>query len=154
MGTVVCATRGGQGSRVAQLVAIETARELEQRLVFLYVVDQDRIVGQDDVRKVALRAEFHWLGQVLLRIARQRAAHAGLSSDIVIRDGVVTDEIEKFLRQQDASILLLGAPRHTSPVFGDDAIEQFAFSIEQDTGVPVRVVRPEDYETLLHEIPF
>lgn len=154
MGLIVCATRGGEGSRVAQLIAIETARKAEHRLIFLYVVDQEHIAGQDNVLQAAVRAEFHWLGQVLLHIARQRAEAAGLSARIAIRDGIVSDEIEKFLKEQDASLLVLGAPRDTSPVFGDDAIEQFASRIERETGVPVSVVRPEDYETILDETPY
>lgn len=151
---IICATRGGEGSRAAQLEAIRAARAQDERLTFLYVVDQAQIDGHDELLKGAVRAEVNWLGRVLLQIARQRAERAGLEAEVVIREGAVKEEIEAFLRQSDASLLLLGAPRGTSPAFGDDALEQFAHTIEEDTGVPVRVVRPEDHEELLDGIRY
>jgi nucleotide-binding universal stress UspA family protein len=144
MGAIVCATRGGQGSRAAQLKAISCAQETGDRLVFLYVVDLNILGEYDEFLSSAIHAEFHWVGQALLRIARQRAERADIDADIVVRDGAVKEEIERFLQECNASQLLLGAPRGTSTVFGDDAIEQFAQMIEDDTGVPVFVVRPED----------
>lgn len=148
-GTLVCATRGGEGSRVAQLTAIEMAKSENYHLIFLYVVDSQRVAEQKEVLREAMRAEFHWLANALLNIARQRAERAGLSAEVVVRDGAVMEEIEQFLRDNEASMLLLGAPRGTSPEFGDEAIERFAQTIEEDTGVHVTVVRPEDHEMLL-----
>lgn len=148
-GTLVCATRGGEGSRVAQLTAIEMAKSKDQHLIFLYVVDSQRVAEQKEVLQEAMHAEFHWLANALLNIARQRAERAGLSAEVIVREGIVKDEIEQFLRDNEASMLLLGAPRGTSPQFGDEAIERFAHAIEEDTGVPVTVVRPEDHESLL-----
>lgn len=146
MGCIVCATRGGQGSRAAQLRAIELAKEQESKLVFLYVVDVHVIGEYEEVLASAIRAEFHWLGRALLRVAQQRAEQSDVDAEIVIRDGEVKEEIERFLQETQASLLLLGAPRETSTyVFGDDAIEQFAETIEGDTGVPVEVVRPETF---------
>src|SRR5690606_31870947 len=154
MGTVVCATRGGEGSRAVQLKAIDIARTQKLGLVFLYVVDQAQVLEHDDVLKDAIHDELHWLARVSLNIAQQRAERAGISAEVVIRDGAVKDEIEAFLRHNEVSMLLLGAPRGTSPHFGDDAVERFAHTIEQDTGVPVSVVRPEDHQDLLDELRY
>lgn len=146
MGCIVCATRGGQGSRAVHLRAIELAKETDSKLVFLYVVDT-RVIGEhDQTLTSAIRAEFHWLGRALLRVAQQRAERADVEAEIAIRDGEVKEEIERFLQDSQATRLLLGAPRDTtSHVFGDDAIEQFARTIEDDTGVAVEVVRPETF---------
>ena len=154
MGVIVCATRGGEGSRAAQLTAIQSARAGGHHLVFLYVVDKQIVGEHDEVLRGAVHAEFHWLGRVILQIACQRAERAGITAEMAIRDGAVRDEIESFLREREARLLILGAPRHTSPVFGDDAIEQFARTIQDDTGVRVLVVRPEDHESLLQEIRY
>lgn len=144
MGVIVCATRGGEGSRAVQLRAVEKARSEDHKLIFLYVVDV-HVVGEfDENLQRAVNAEFHWLGQSLLYIARQRAERAGIDAEIAIRDGAVKEEIERFLRESGASLLMLGTPRGTSPAFGDDAIEQFAKTIEEDVGVPVELVHPED----------
>ena len=145
MGAIVCATRGGQGSRAAQLQAIKEAKETGERLVFLYVVDINSIGYFKEALAPAIRAELRWLGRALLHIARQRAEQEGLQAKIVLREGNVKDEIEAFLQECRASLLLLGAPRDTTrTVFGDDAIEKFAHEVEVDTGLPVRVVRPEE----------
>lgn len=144
MSVIVCATRGGEGSRAVQLRAVEKASSEDHKLIFLYVVDV-QVVGEfDENLQKAVSAEFHWLGQSLLHIARQRAERAGINAEIAIRDGAVKEEIERFLRESGASLLMLGTPRGTSPAFGDDTIEQFAKAIEEDVGVPVELVRPED----------
>ncbi|MDT8304899.1 MAG: universal stress protein [Anaerolineae bacterium] len=144
MGPVICATRGGQGSRAAQLGAIRYARDLGTRLTFLYVVDIRMLGDVDEKLVAAVRSELQWLGQALLRVAKQRAEHAGIDVDIVIREGIVRDEIVHYLQDSHAALLVLGAPRGTSSQFGDDSIELFARSIEEDAGVSVQVIRPED----------
>ncbi|MDX1689134.1 MAG: universal stress protein [Candidatus Promineifilaceae bacterium] len=143
MGTIVCATRGGQGSRAVQLAAIDRAKERNERLVFLYVVDVPLIKEYDEALSGAMHAESHWLGEALLRVAQQRAQREQVKAEIAIREGDVKEEIEAFLTESDAAVLMLGAPRGTTPtVFGDDAIERFAATIENDTGVAVEIVRP------------
>lgn len=142
--TIVCATRGGEGSRAVQMAAIQQAKERGNRLIFLYITDVTSLSNVDDSLLAALRHELNWMGRTLLSIARRRANLAGLDTDVVIRMGNVRDEIEAFLRETQAEELFLGAPRGTTAnVFGDDAIEKFAHTIESDTQVPVTVIRPE-----------
>ena len=43
MNEIVCATRGGEGSRAVQMAAIEQAKTTGNPLVFLYVVSPDTI---------------------------------------------------------------------------------------------------------------
>lgn len=144
LGPVVCATRGGQGSRAAQLQAIRSARDLGVPLTFLYVVDIRMLGEVDEKLSIAVRAELQWLGQALLRVAKQRAEQVGVDVDIAIREGIVRDEIIRYLRESHASLLILGAPRGTTSQFGDDSIELYARSIERDAGIDVQVMRPED----------
>lgn len=144
MGCVVCATRGGEGSRAAQEAAIRYARENQDKLIFMYVVDFKTLDEFDDSLLPAVREELTWLGQSLLRIARHRAEQADVTAEIVIREGDVMLEIEDFLQEIKADQLILGAPRGTTAnVFGDDAIEQFAQRIQEDTGIEVAIARPE-----------
>lgn len=125
--------------------AIRRATESEARLVFLYVVDVQIVGDYEERLEEAVRNELHWLGRSLLRVAQQRAEQAQVEAEIEIREGSVKEEIERFLRESQASLLLLGAPRDTSSlVFGDDAIEQFARMIEEDTGVAVQLVWPDE----------
>ena len=145
MSSIVCATRGGEGSRAAQMAAIEIAKETDKPLLFLYVVDPHSLENEmDDSLKEAVRAELSWMGETLLRIAQKRADAAYLSTEVKIRRGYVREEIIQFVKDVEADVLVLGAPRGTTAnVFGDDAIERLAEVIRQETAVSVEIVRPD-----------
>ena len=144
MGCIICATRGGAGSRAVQERAIQYAQEHGHTLVFLFVIDTTNLREVDESLRRALREELRWLGLTLLLIARKRADNAQIDSEIIIREGVVRDEIINFIDEKSADLLLLGAPRGTTAtLFGDDLVEQFAKSIENESGVAVEIVRPE-----------
>jgi hypothetical protein len=144
MSAVVCATRGGEGSRAAQEMATQYALAHQLELIFIYVVDFKTLDDFDDSLLPAVREELNWLGKSLLRIARNRAVLAGATAEIVIREGDVRHKIDEFLQECEAEILFLGAPRGTSAnVFGDDAIERFAQKISSETGVRIEIARPE-----------
>ncbi len=144
MESIVCATRGGAGSRAVRERAIEHAGRYGATLVFLFVIDISSLDDADEKLKSAVRDELAWLGQALLRIAQQRADAAHVESEIVIREGPVRDEICRFIKDRSADMLLLGAPRGTTTaVFGDDMVEQLAADIEKTAGVAVEIVRPQ-----------
>lgn len=145
MGSIVCATRGGEGSRAAQLAAIERAKATDKPLIFLYVVDPHSLDDEvDESLRDALLAELNWMGETLLRIAQKRADAAYLGTEVRIRRGSVREEIVRFVKDAKADTLVLGAPRGTTAnVFGDDAIERLAESIRQQTAVAVEVIRPD-----------
>ena len=57
---------------------------------------------------------------------------------MAIREGVVQVESGRFLQESNAEVLILGAPRGLGAnVFGDDIVEQFAQTIQDDTGIDV-----------------
>lgn len=141
--TIVCATRGGEGSRAAQLAAIAKAKESAEPLIFLFVVDPKSLNQVDESLETAVSRELSWMGQTLLQIAKRRAQEAGIEAECTLQHGNVQDEIGLFIQAQEASLLILGTSRGaTANVFGDDAVEQFARSIETETGVKVEVVHP------------
>jgi nucleotide-binding universal stress UspA family protein len=144
MECIVCATRGGEGSRAAQEAAIRRARKEGKPLVFLYVTDPDSLGDADEQLIPAIRQELNWMGQTLLQVAKGRAEMAGLKATVEIREGNVQIEIERFLQESHAAALILGAPRGlTANVFGDDVVEQFAQTIQKDTGIEVQVIYPQ-----------
>jgi nucleotide-binding universal stress UspA family protein len=143
MNEIVCATRGGAGSRAVQLAAIERALKLDLPLVFLYVASPGDLGKENKTLHGAVKDELIWLGKALLNIAKNRAREAGLTAETVIRVGNVQDEICRYLIEHKASVLLLGAPRGTTAeLHGDDAIERFATRITEDSGVDVKIIRP------------
>lgn len=145
MGSIVCATRGGEGSRAAQMAAIEQAKAMDKPLFFLYVVDPNSLDDEiDESLKDALLAELTWMGETLLRIAQKRADAVYLSTEVKIRKGKVQEEISRFVKDMNADLLVLGAPRGTTAnVFGDDAIERLAEGIRKETAVAVEIIRPD-----------
>lgn len=146
MTLIVCATRGGEGSRAVQQAAMQRAEALNANVEFLYVIDVDALEGVDDGLRESVKAELRWLGETLLHLAKQRIDQADntVSAEIVIREGRVRPFLKDYLRDREADLLLLGAPRGTTAnVFGDDEIEQFARELQNVTGVLVEVVRPE-----------
>lgn len=145
MACIVCATRGGAGSRAVQEKAIKYAQQQECDLIFLYIIDVSGMDEADERLKPAVKEELYWLGRTLLQIAQRRAKNANISSEVVIREGNVQEEIRRYLRESSATILLLGAPRGTTTAtFGDDAVEQMASDIQDQSGVPVEIVRPQE----------
>jgi nucleotide-binding universal stress UspA family protein len=143
MENIVCATRGGAGSRAVRERAIQYAGQYGAALVFLFVIDITSLGEADEKLRSAVRDELTWLGLALLKIAQQRADVAHVESEIVIREGPVRDEICRFVKEREADMLLLGAPRGTTTsTFGDDMVEQLAADIERTTGVSVEIVRP------------
>jgi len=156
MSSIVCATRGGEGSRAAQMAAIRRAKETGEPLLFLYIVDPDSLEEKiADSLKEAILAELVWMGESLLRIAQKRANLAHLNTEIKIRRGNVHEEIVRFMKDVEADLLVLGAPRGTTAnIFGDDAIERLAEVIRQETAVSVEIVRPDYVNTTSEPISY
>lgn len=145
MQEIVCATRGGQGSRAVRLRAIAQARTTGKPLAFFYAVDIGSVGAFDETLREAVREELFWQGRVMLEIARRQAESAGLKAAVVIREGSFLEELIRYLTEQQASLCLLGAPRGTTVShFGDDAIERAAADIHDRTGVPVEIARPDE----------
>ena len=143
MGTIVCASRGGAGSRAVQDQAIRYAGQQGKKLIFLYVIDTSGLSEVDETLREAVEIELGWLGRTLLHIAQKRAENAGIDSTVVVRKGQVISEISRFITEKSAELLLIGAPRGTTTtVMGDDPIEKLAERICDETGVSVELVRP------------
>jgi len=142
-GGIVCGTRGGEGSRVVQMEGIRLAAQSGKPLIFIYVVDTAVMAEIDEGLITAVHDELLWMGKTLLRIAQRRAGAANLDAQLIIREGNVREEISRFLRESEADMLLLGAPRGTTAnIFGDDAIERFAVTIQEESAVDVQIVYP------------
>jgi nucleotide-binding universal stress UspA family protein len=142
MGPIVCATRGGEASRRTQERAIALARERRTPLLFFFVADTNFAQPSNAALTEALAEELEGLGRRLLSIARARAEEQGISADVVVRRGAVRRAIEDFLREVQASTLVLGAPGAGSETktFSPVELPQFAQEINANTGVEVIVV--------------
>lgn len=142
MGPIVCATRGGEASRHSQERAIALAQERGAPLIFFFVVDTNFTQPANEALAEALDDELERLGRRLLCIAQARAHEQGVPADMVVRHGALRQTIENFLREVNASTLVLGAPQAGSETraFAPNEIPQFAQDIRAATGVEVLVV--------------
>jgi len=139
---IVCATRGGEASQILQAKAIQLARKEKKGLVFVYIVNVENLGELSENMARAAREELTWFGNALLKVAQLRAQRAGVHAEIIVSEGNVREKIEEVLREKEASLLVLGAPRSqaSAPVFEEDGQTQFARQIENDTGVEVRII--------------
>jgi nucleotide-binding universal stress UspA family protein len=142
MGPIVCATRGGEASRRTQERAIALARERGAPLIFLFAVDPNFAGPADKALVAALVDELERLGRRLLCIAQARAREQGVNAEMAVCPGPVRQAIEDFLREVNASTLVLGAPQSNSEkhAFAPGEIPRFAQAIRANTGVEVLIV--------------
>ena len=142
MQPIVCATRGGEACRRTQEKAIALAKEQEAELIFLYVADPSFVGPVDEALTEALNDEMMRLGRALLSIARDRARSHGLTAQVVIRYGPIEQNIKDYVREVEASTLVIGAPRTGSPpqAFTPEGIQDLAQAVHQETGIEVVIV--------------
>ncbi|MCO5184028.1 MAG: universal stress protein [Anaerolineae bacterium] len=141
---IVCATRGGEGSRALQQEAVARSRHGTSLLIFVYVVNHRELGNLEEGEIPYVEEELSWLGETLLLLAQNRAKEAGVSAETVIRTGSPLAEIAQVARNYKANRIMLGAPRGTTAnVFGDDEIERAATLLSDETGISVEIVRPE-----------
>ena len=144
MGRIVCATRGGEAGRHTQEYAITLAKERGAALDFLSVFDPSSTGQLNKELTAAVIAEQRWLGRALLGIARARAKKEGVDAGSEVRCGPVLQTIEGYLKQVDASTLVIGEPRVNAALamFQPTRVRDFADQVAEDTGVEVIVVTP------------
>jgi nucleotide-binding universal stress UspA family protein len=95
----------------------------------------------DERLQVALTDELARLGRSLLYIAQARARKQGVQAEVVVHHGKVQESLEQFVRQVNASTLVVGSPQTSAVLqaFRSDELNTFVSEIEQATGVEVVV---------------
>lgn len=142
MGSIVCATRGGEASRRTQQRAIDLTKERGADLTFLCIVDPGFVEPSDEMLRSALEDELQRLGRSLLCIAQARAKEEGVESRTVVRSGPVRENLMAYLEESGAETLVIGAPERERQIVALDPenVEQLAEVVQESTGVEVVVV--------------
>jgi nucleotide-binding universal stress UspA family protein len=142
MSVIVCATRGGEASRLLQTRAVEIARQRNADLVFVYVVNPNSTLDLDQQLLPAISQEMTWFANAILDIARLRGKRAGVRVETTVRRGDVQLEIEKVLKEYAADLLVIGSSRpDQNGQFSDGQEEKFAHRMAERTGVEVQIIR-------------
>ncbi len=137
---IVCATRGGEASQVAQDFAIQLARERGDELVFIYIADTRVLSSTSDTRPHDIVHDLTRMGEFILCIAEERARAAGAEKvSWECRLGAFHDELKQFLVESGADTLVLGRPvtQGMEQVFTRQGLDQFSADIQADIGIEV-----------------
>lgn len=140
MGTILCATRGGEGSQATQDRVIELAQERGDGLVFVFVVDITFLSQLAAPVVVDVESRLEAMGRFQLAMAQERAAAQGLQAGAVVRRGRLRAELIAAARELGATMIVLGRPLGQTAVFETDTLQVFATGLEAETGIEVRLV--------------
>lgn len=141
MGKILCATRGGEASYRTQDAAIALAREQEDELLFLYVVDTGFLDKTERaVRPDVVAAEMEKMGEFLLLMAQERAQKQDVEASYILRRGRVREELKEAARDEKADQVVLGKPVGDESIFALEALQAFGVEIEAESGAKVLIL--------------
>jgi len=140
MGTIVCATRGGEASYRAQDAAIALARERGDRLVFVYVVDTSFLNHTAAPVVVNVEVRLERMGRFQLAVAQERAAEQGVSAEAVVRRGSLQSELIAATREVGADLIVLGHPIDRDAILDDEGLQSLSQRLILETGAQVHII--------------
>lgn len=140
MGLILCAARGGEASYRTQQAAIAFAKERNEELIFLYVIDLSFLNKTAAPIVVDIENELKQMGNFFLLMAKERAAEQGIEVRTMIRKGFVREEIITTIQQEEATTVILGQPGEKRSAFRMSDLEAFATEIEQKTKAKTIIV--------------
>ena len=128
MGSIVCATRGGEDSRRTQERAIKLAHTRGDALTFIFVADTVCTPPARQALADFVADELMRLGGQLLGIAQARAREQGVEAGAVVRGGAVWSTLAAFLAEVKATTLVMGVPHGHAPSRTASPVEVQAFA--------------------------
>ena len=148
MSGIICAIRGGPSSQPTIHQAIETARQHNISIYFLYVVNLDFIEHSGQARLQVIKEEMKSMGETICLKAQIEAKRAGVESEILVKEGKVTDEIISASHEVDAQFVILGQPEgeDETNVFDRARLNNFVELLEEQTGAKVIFSQRENDE--------
>jgi nucleotide-binding universal stress UspA family protein len=140
MGTILCATRGGEESYLTQDAAIALAKQRSDALIFLYVVDIS-FLGQTYAPMVIdVESRLAKLGRFQLAVAQERATAQGVVAQAIVRHGQLQKQLAAVAREVDATLIVFGRPLKPTAFFKETALQKFTAALKAETGIEVRIV--------------
>jgi len=141
MGKILCATRGGEASHRTQGAVVALAREQDDSIVFLYVLDTD-FLGYTEraVRPDVVATEMERMGEFLLAMAGERAEKEGVKATFLVKRGHLADALKETAVEQNVTLVALGRPAGEQSRFQMDSLEKLAAEITEETSIEARII--------------
>lgn len=143
MGTILCATRGGDASIRTQEAAIKRAAAEGREIVFFYVVDVEFLANAAyALRSDVVHEELEEMAEFLMTMAVERAEKKKVAARSLIRHGNFAEELAAAAREIGAALVVLGRPGDDEAAFRLAHLEEMAAQLREQTGIPC-VILPE-----------
>lgn len=140
---IACATRGGKASKRTEERAIEIAKATASKLIFLHVVNTDLDFLKSSTGKIVIDSvldDLRECGRLILSMAQDRAAKTGVSAKVEIVEGIISEQIEDFLKKRkDINLLVMGCTVEEGESTVGKAIE-LAEKLRNDLGIDVLLI--------------
>ena len=140
MGTILCATRGGEESYGTQDAAIALAKQRSDALVFLYVVDSSFLNQTAAPMVINVESRLEKLGRFQLKMAQERADAQEIAAQAIVRKGRLRAELVKVAHEISATLIVFGRPRKQTAIFEKDTLRKFTADLQAETGIEVRIL--------------
>lgn len=140
MGTIVCATRGGEASYRTQDLVIEMAKRAGDKLVFVFAVDTHFLDKTHAPILVDVEQELDHMAEFLLLMAQERASKAGMEAEQVVKHGDLRDVLVETAQEQEATLIVLGRPGEEESRFVLEGLQKFAAELQEASDVEVQIV--------------
>jgi nucleotide-binding universal stress UspA family protein len=144
MGKILCATRGGEASYIAQDAVIALAKEQGDELVFLYVADISFLDQMAIPLVVNVESTLAKLGRFQLVMARERAAAQGIEAQAIVRIGQLRAELIDVAEEIGATLIVVGSSVGADAAFAGGALQAFSDDLQAETGIEVRILEKRD----------
>jgi len=144
MGKILCATRGGEASYIAQDAVIALAKEQGDELFFLYVADISFLNQTAIPLVVNVESRLEKLGHFQLVMAQERAAAQGIEAQAIVRIGQLRAELIDVAEEIGATLIVMGSSLGADAAFADSALQAFSADLQAVTGIEVRILEKRD----------
>jgi nucleotide-binding universal stress UspA family protein len=144
MGKILCATRGGEASYIAQDAVIALAKEQGDELFFLYVADISFLDQMAIPLVVNVELRLEKLGHFQLVMAQERAAAQGIEAQAIVRIGQLRAELIDVAEEIGATLIVMGRSLRADAAFTDAALQAFSADLQAETGIEVRILEKGD----------
>ena len=150
--TIICATKGSKGCKIAEDKAIEIAKENNSKLIFLYVIDTKFMEGGSrgggEWTSADVTSGLKNIGGVIIELAAEKAVEKGISPDNISteeRKGDIASQIKNSAEDHKADLVVIGHPetnmgfleRH---LISKEGTESFVKRLKEKIGCEVMIV--------------